>query len=132
MSILKTSRLAIASLAVIGGCAGGGSQLTSGTQPVVVSSIDAHGGRHYTFVSDYLTGAVDVFSGTRQIGQITGFNEPEGLTTDSSGNLYVANTDGHDVKVCAALHRRSHRDDSRSRRPAHRRCGDARRCSGGC
>jgi DNA-binding beta-propeller fold protein YncE len=101
MSTLKTSRLAIASLAVIGGCAGGGSQLTSSTQPVVVRSIDSHGGRHYTFVSDYLARAVDVFGGTRQIGQITGFNEPEGLTTDSSGNLYVANTDGHDVEEFA-------------------------------
>lgn len=45
---------------------------------------------------------IDVFSvpGYSKVGQISnGIEEPEGIATDESGNLYVANTDGDSVTI---------------------------------
>jgi DNA-binding beta-propeller fold protein YncE len=55
----------------------------------------------HVFVSDATGDVVDVFAGTKQTGQITGFNEPQGLATDLAGTLYVANTDANNVEEFA-------------------------------
>ena len=57
------------------------------------------------FNSDPSTGAVNIFpqAGTNQkmIGQITGLSKPQGLATDTNGNLYVADTSSANVRVYA-------------------------------
>jgi hypothetical protein len=55
----------------------------------------------HVFVSDATGNVVDIFTGTRQTGQITGFDEPQGITTDRSGILYVANTEAGNVEEFA-------------------------------
>ncbi|MGA9945440.1 MAG: NHL repeat-containing protein [Candidatus Cybelea sp.] len=67
----------------------------------------ARSGKRLLYVSDSANSVVDVFDakGHRQspIGQITdGINQPTGLTTDRSGNLYVANSEvpsGYSITV---------------------------------
>jgi hypothetical protein len=54
------------------------------------------------YASDAHQNVVDVFSvpGYSMVGQITdGINQPEGLATDSNGNLYVANLTGDTITV---------------------------------
>lgn len=57
------------------------------------------------FDSDPSGGAVGIFpqAGTNQkmIGQITGLTKPQGLATDTNGNLYVANSGSANVRVYA-------------------------------
>jgi hypothetical protein len=63
------------------------------------------GGKPLVFVSDSANGVIDIYpqAGKRPelIGQITGLTEPQGITTDKSGNLYVANTNSSNVLVYA-------------------------------
>jgi hypothetical protein len=54
------------------------------------------------YASDAHQNVVDIFSipGYSMVGQITdGIDQPEGLATDSKGNLYVANLSGHTITV---------------------------------
>jgi len=57
------------------------------------------------FDSDPSGGAVNIFpqAGTNQkmIGRITGLSKPQGLATDTNGNLFVANTGSANVRVYA-------------------------------
>lgn len=57
------------------------------------------------FVSDAARGVVDIYAqagkNQKPVGRIAGFDEPQGIATDSNGNLYVANTNGSDVRVYA-------------------------------
>jgi hypothetical protein len=52
----------------------------------------------HVFVSDATADVVDVFTGMQQTGQITGFQMPQGITTDRSSILYVANTNASNVE----------------------------------
>jgi hypothetical protein len=70
------------------------------------SFMDPHAlGTKLVFVSDAPDGVVDIYpqSGKTQkmVGQITGLKQPQGLTTDAQGNLYVANTNDSNVLVYA-------------------------------
>jgi hypothetical protein len=62
-------------------------------------------GKSLIFVSDAANDVVDIYAqaGKHQkpVGQITGLTEPQGLTTDKAGNLYVANTNSSNVLVYA-------------------------------
>jgi hypothetical protein len=62
-------------------------------------------GKPLIFVSDAADGVVDIYTqagkGKKLAGQITGLTEPQGMTTDTSGNLYVANTNSSNVLVYA-------------------------------
>ncbi len=62
-------------------------------------------GKSLIFVSDAANGVIDIYpqSGKNQkmVGQITGLTQPQGITTDSKGNLYVANTNSSNVLVYA-------------------------------
>ncbi len=62
-------------------------------------------GKALLFVSDAANGVVDIYpqsgKNPKMVGQITGLAQPQGLTTDASGNLYVANTNASNVLVYA-------------------------------
>ncbi len=57
------------------------------------------------FVSDAADGVVNIYpqAGKHQkmVGQITGLTQPQGITTDKNGDLYVANTNSSNVLVYA-------------------------------
>jgi hypothetical protein len=78
----------------------------SNTPVLSASFIDpAALGKSLVFVSDAADGVVDIYTQSaksqKAVGQITGLTEPQGLTTDTQGNLYVANTNSSDVLVFA-------------------------------
>ena len=62
-------------------------------------------GKPLIFVSDAADGVIDIYpqSGKSQkmVGQITGLTQPQGITTDKKGDLYVANTNSSNVLVYA-------------------------------
>jgi hypothetical protein len=62
-------------------------------------------GKPLIFVSDAADGVIDIYpqAGTNQkmVGQITGLTQPQGITTDKKGDLYVANTNSSNVLVYA-------------------------------
>jgi hypothetical protein len=53
------------------------------------------------FFSDFALNAVYVYGGGKHVGTLTGFNNPSGLATDASGNLYVANEGAANILVFA-------------------------------
>jgi hypothetical protein len=62
-------------------------------------------GKPLIFVSDAADGVIDIYpqAGKKQkmVGQITGLSQPQGITTDAKGDLYVANTNSSNVLVYA-------------------------------
>lgn len=126
-----------ASLALVAGCAGGGSQIPSSTQSVhqpahavqtlsiqqrhsnivtlngVVPAVQRHVKSHFVagkpitsavFVSDYGNNDVNIFNfpAKQLVGTIGGLSNPQGMYTDKSGNLYVANTGASNIETYAA------------------------------
>jgi hypothetical protein len=68
----------------------------------VSNGINATGGASI-IVSDASDNVVDIFgAGGRQTAQLTGFSLPQGLALDTSGNLYVADTNNSRIQVYAA------------------------------
>ena len=54
------------------------------------------------FVSDAANNVVNIYNSSgKQLAQLTGFSEPQGLATDSKGNLYVADTANSRIQVYA-------------------------------
>jgi hypothetical protein len=54
------------------------------------------------FVSDAVNNVVNIYNASgKQIAQLTGFSEPQGLATDAKGNLYVADTVNSRIQVYA-------------------------------
>jgi hypothetical protein len=54
------------------------------------------------FVSDAVDNVVNIYNPTgKQIGQLTGFSQPQGLAADAKGNLYVADTNNSQILVYA-------------------------------
>jgi hypothetical protein len=54
------------------------------------------------FVSDAVNNVVNIYNPAgKQLAQLTGFSEPQGLATDSKGNLYVADTANSRIQVYA-------------------------------
>ena len=54
-------------------------------------------------LSDATDNAVDIFDAEgKQVGQLTGFAEPQGLSSDIAGNLYIADTENSRIQVYAA------------------------------
>lgn len=132
MAILRTIRAALAAsatLAMLAGCSGGSSpsafspggpggradnSLLAPTiarvlhAPVTTPSFMDPGaaGKPLIFVSDAADGVIDIYpqSGKSQkmVGQITGLTQPQGITTDKKGDLYVANTNSSNVLVYAS------------------------------
>jgi len=52
------------------------------------------------FVSDAVNNVVNIYNASgKQIGQLTGFSQPQGLATDAKGNLYVADTNNSQIVV---------------------------------
>ena len=62
-------------------------------------------GKPLIFVSDAADGVVDIYpqagKSQKMVGQITGLTQPQGITTDKNGDLYVANTNSSNVLVYA-------------------------------
>jgi hypothetical protein len=62
-------------------------------------------GKSLIFVSDAANGVIDIYTkagkNQKSVGQITGLTEPQGITTDKNGDLYVANTNSSNVLVYA-------------------------------
>jgi hypothetical protein len=62
-------------------------------------------GKSLIFVSDAADGVIDIYpqagKNQKMVGQITGLTQPQGITTDKNGNLYVANTNSSNVLVYA-------------------------------
>jgi hypothetical protein len=67
--------------------------------------------RALIFVSDAPDGVVDIYpqagNGQKMVGQITGLNQPQGLTLDAQRDLYVANTNSSNVLVYAPPYTKS-------------------------
>ncbi len=54
------------------------------------------------FLSDAVNNVVNIYNSSgKQLAQLTGFSEPQGLATDSKGNLYVADTNNSRILVYA-------------------------------
>jgi hypothetical protein len=99
-----------ATVALLAGCSGGGAQPPAANAPssaltqlgVVPQDTNANAPRaDQVIVSDSFTNAVSVFDakGRLQTRLKKGINGPMGLTTDSAGNLYVANSQDANVLV---------------------------------
>ena len=131
MAILRIIRAALgasATLAMLAGCSGGSSPAAFSPggpggrtdnsvlaptiariahAPVKTPSFMDPGaaGKPLIFVSDAADGVIDIYpqSGKNQkmVGQITGLTQPQGITTDKKGDLYVANTNSSNVLVYA-------------------------------
>jgi hypothetical protein len=55
------------------------------------------------FVSDAANNVVNIYNTSgKQLAQLTGFSEPQGLATDSKGNLYIADTGNSQIQVFAS------------------------------
>jgi hypothetical protein len=58
-------------------------------------------GKPLIFVSDAANGVVDIYpqagKNQKMVGQITGLTQPQGITTDKAGDVYVANTNSSNV-----------------------------------
>lgn len=94
-------------LAVLSACSGGGNSAPSTPlspaverpQAVRIAEPDA-AAKASLIVSDAGTNTVDVFSTTgKLLATITGLSEPQGLSSDSAGDVYIANTAGSNVPV---------------------------------
>jgi DNA-binding beta-propeller fold protein YncE len=76
-------------------------------EPIATASyIDPRAiGTSLIFVSDAANGVIDIYplagKNQKMVGQITGLTQPQGITTDKNGNLYVANTNSSNVLVYA-------------------------------
>jgi hypothetical protein len=58
-------------------------------------------GKPLIFVSDAANGVVNIYpqagKNQKMVGQITGLTQPQGITTDKAGDLYIANTNSSNV-----------------------------------
>jgi DNA-binding beta-propeller fold protein YncE len=76
-------------------------------EPVATASFmdPAAAGKPLIFVSDAANGVIDIYpqagKNQKMVGQITGLTQPQGITTDKKGDLYVANTNSSDVLMYA-------------------------------
>ena len=86
-------------VALLGGCSGGGSQPPVASAPQDTSTNARVADQ--VIVSDSFANTVSVFDaeGRLQTRLKKGLNAPWGITTDSSGNLYVANSQDANVLV---------------------------------
>ncbi|HEY1427937.1 MAG TPA: NHL repeat-containing protein [Candidatus Tumulicola sp.] len=67
------------------------------------NAIDAKGSVASVVISDAANNVVDIFSEAgKQLGQLTGFSQPQGLGLDKQGNLYVADTNNSRIQVYAS------------------------------
>jgi len=124
---LSTSRgcelIASAALVLLAGCSGARSpnatiptdssqarneSILSHLSPRTARPIVSHGSKNFgstssnhVFVSESTGNAVAIFTGKQQTKQLIGFHEPQGLTTDRSGTLYVANTAAGNIEEFA-------------------------------
>jgi hypothetical protein len=65
---------------------------------VDVAAIQAAGTK--IFVSDAANNVVNIYNPSgKQLAQLTGFSQPQGLATDAKGNLYVADTNNSQILV---------------------------------
>jgi hypothetical protein len=64
-------------------------------------SPDAKRAPRLLFISDYGSGTVDIFTmpALALKGQLTGFSSPEGECSDTSGNVWIANTGGQQLEL---------------------------------
>jgi hypothetical protein len=62
-------------------------------------SPDAHGKPRLLFISDDGTNDINIYTMPAMVlkGQLTGFDEPQGMCTDKSGNIWVTNTGTNQV-----------------------------------
>ena len=93
--------------ALICGCSGTATPsipLSAAGRPEGLRLALAPGVRH-VFLADAVTNTVTIFSRGTGTRSLSGFNEPQLITTDSAGNLYVANTLDENVEVFAPPYR---------------------------
>lgn len=97
-----------AAAALLAGCSGGGSMAPAANIPLSPQGAIGDSSasvppphNNQTIVSDSQNGTVTVYAtnGHRQIVLTTGLNSPHGITTDAAENLYVTNTQGHNIVV---------------------------------
>jgi hypothetical protein len=121
MSILKSSAYALGVVAAVlfAGCSGG-TQSSAFAPPSTASSTfitvmqpgaphpdrqkswispDAKRATRLAFLSDLATGDIYIFALPKFTlkGTLTGFSQPQGMCSDTSGNVYVANTEATQV-----------------------------------
>ncbi len=60
------------------------------------------------FVSDAANNVVNIYNTKgKQLGQLTGFSQPQGLASDAKGNLYVADTNNSQILVYAPPYKKA-------------------------
>jgi NHL repeat-containing protein len=96
---------AIVALIVMAGCAGWGGSNGVPAAPNAHSArklpMTLQGGAKHVFLADAVFNIVTIFNRDGSTGTLSGFDEPQGLASDGSGNLYVADTINARVAVFA-------------------------------
>jgi hypothetical protein len=60
------------------------------------------------FISDAVNNVVNIYNTSgKQLGQLTGFSQPQGLATDAKGNLYVADTNNSQILIYAPPYKKA-------------------------
>jgi len=87
---------AIFALVLMAGCAGSIGSSSVPAAPAVRSArhlpLTLEGRAKHVFLSDAVFNIVTIFNRDGTTGTLSGFQEPQGLTSDAQGNLYVADT----------------------------------------
>jgi len=110
--------LAVVLVACFVGVAMAADHATSVARPDVVAGppapvhpfVNVHGLAKSTtiFVSDAEDGVVNFYNTSgKQLGQLTGFEEPQGLASDTNGNVYVADTENARIQVYAPPYKKT-------------------------
>jgi hypothetical protein len=90
----------------------------TGSHPFLnVKAIQAAGTE--VFVSDAVNNVVNIYNTKgKQLGQLTGFSEPQGLASDTKKNLYVADTANSRVQIYASPYKKAKTLSDPSQYPA--------------
>ena len=100
---------AIFALALVAGCAGSASlrsvPAVSAARSARHLPLTLKGGAKHVFLSDAVFNIVTIFNRNGTTSTLSGFQEPQGITSDASGNLYVADTINARVAVYAPPYR---------------------------
>ena len=98
MITVRLSRYALVVCATAGLLAGCGARLTDVGSPPMLARPQARSA-DLLYVSNYQNSTVDVYTypGGSRVATLTGFSKPQGECADAAGDVFIANTNDHDI-----------------------------------